>query len=66
MLDFAVKLTAAPHEIADPDRAALSQHGFSDEDVFDIAEIAAFFNYTNRVAHALDMMPNPEYHGLGR
>ncbi len=66
MLDFAIKLTAAPHEMADADRAELSQHGFSDEDVFDIAEVAAFFNYTNRVAHALDMMPNPQYHTLAR
>ena len=66
MLDFAVKLTAAPHEMTDGDRAGLSQHGFSDADVFDIAEVAGFFNYTNRVAHALDMMPNPEYHALGR
>ncbi len=66
MLDFAVKLTAVPHDITESDRAGLSQHGFSDEDVFDIAEVTGFFNYTNRVAHALDMMPNPEYHKLGR
>lgn len=66
MLDFAVKLTAAPHEIDEADRAELSQHGFSDADVFDIAEVAGFFNYTNRVAHAVDMMPNAEYHSLGR
>lgn len=66
MLDFAVKLTAVPHDIDESDRAGLSQHGFSDEDVFDIAEVTGFFNYTNRVAHALDMMPNPEYHKLGR
>ncbi len=66
MLDFAVKLTAVPHEIANVDRDELSQHGFSDADVFDIAEVAGFFNYTNRVAHALDMMPNAEYHLLGR
>lgn len=66
MLDFAVKLTATPHEITEADRSGLSQHGFSDADIFDIAEVAGFFNYTNRVAHALDMMPNPEYHRLGR
>ncbi len=66
MLDFAVKLTAAPHDIADEDRDELSQQGFSDADVFDITEVASFFNYTNRVAHALDMMPNAQYHGLAR
>ena len=66
MLDFAVKLTEFPHDIAEPDRDALSQHGFSDDDIFDICEVTGFFNFTNRVAHGLDMMPNPEYHALGR
>ena len=66
MLDFALQLTAAPHTVTEADRAALRGHGFGDADIFDIAEVAAFFNYTNRVAHAVDMMPNAEYHGLGR
>ncbi len=66
MLDFAVRLTERPHEIQQSDRDALSAQGFSDEDLFDIAEVAAFFNYTNRVAHAVDMMPNREYHGAHR
>ena len=66
MLDFAVKLTESPHEIAGADRDALSQHGFSEADIFDICEVTGFFNFTNRVAHGLDMMPNAEYHTLGR
>ncbi len=66
MLDFAVLLTEAPHEITAEDRAELRDLRFTDEDIFDIAETAAFFNYTNRVAHAIDMMPNAEYHTLGR
>jgi uncharacterized peroxidase-related enzyme len=66
MLDFAVKLTERPHEVAEPDRQRLRDAGLSDEEIFDAAEVAAFFNYTNRVAHAVDMMPNAEYHGLGR
>ena len=66
MLDFAVKLTAAPHEVSEADRRGLREVGFSDEDIFDLAEVAGFFNYTNRVAHAVDMMPNPEYHDLAR
>lgn len=66
MLDFAVLLTEAPHEVTADDRQALRDEGFTDEDIFDIAETAAFFNYTNRVAHAVDMMPNPEYHDIGR
>ena len=39
---------------------------FGAKDIFDVAEVAGFFNYTNRVAHAVDMMPNPEYHDLAR
>ncbi len=66
MLDFAVLLTEAPHEVTAEDRQALREDGFSDEDIFDIAETAAFFNYTNRVAHAVDMMPNAEYHDMAR
>ena len=62
MLDFVWKLTTTPHLIEDPDRDALSQQGFSNEDIFDIAETAAFFNLSNRMASALDMMPNKEYH----
>jgi uncharacterized peroxidase-related enzyme len=66
MLDFAVKLTERPHEVGEGDRQRLRDAGLADEDIFDVAEVAAFFNYTNRVAHAVDMMPNPEYHALAR
>lgn len=66
MLDYAVKLTEKPHEIGNPDRAALRDAGLNDADIFDLTEVAAFFNFTNRVAHGLDMMPNAEYHALAR
>lgn len=66
MLDFAWKLTLTPQDIQEPDREALRLVGFSDEDIFDICDVAGFFNYTNRVAHGTDMMPNPEYHGMNR
>ncbi len=66
MLDYAWKLTKFPHEIGDPDRAALRQAGFTDGDIFDISDTAAFFNYTNRMAHGLDMMPNAAYHAMDR
>jgi uncharacterized peroxidase-related enzyme len=66
MLDFAVKLTETPHLVAHSDRQALRDHGFSDADIFDIAEVAGFFNMTNRVAHGVDMMPNPDYHTMAR
>ena len=66
MLEFAAKLTEAPHRIGEADRDALRAAGFATADIFDIAEVTGFFNYTNRVAHAVDMMPNAEYHDLGR
>lgn len=66
MLDYAWKLTATPHEIGEADRRALRDAGFSDAEIFDINDVAAFFNYTNRMAHGLDMMPNPEYHAMDR
>lgn len=66
MLDFAAKLTSASAEIEEDDRAALRQVGFDDRDIFDIASVAAFFNMTNRVASAIDMRPNQEYHAQAR
>jgi uncharacterized peroxidase-related enzyme len=66
MLDFAWKLTTAPHEMDEPDREALRAHGFADRDIWDIAAVAAFFNMTNRMASAVDMRPNGEYHAMAR
>ena len=66
MLDFAVKVTRASQECTEADVEALRASGWTDEDVMDIAETAAMFNYTNRLANALGWVPNPEYHGLGR
>ena len=66
MLDFAVKLTERSHEIDEPDRQALRDAGFSEKDIWDIANVAAFYNMTNRVASAVDMQPNKDYHGLNR
>jgi uncharacterized peroxidase-related enzyme len=66
MLDFAVKMTERPHEMSEQDRQTLRDNGFSDADIFDIASVAGFFNMSNRVASAVDMMPNPEYHAQSR
>ncbi len=66
MLDFAVRLTRSPREVEQADVDALRALGFSDEDVWDIAEITALFNFSNRLASATGMRPNPEYHGLTR
>ncbi|MCS6876965.1 MAG: peroxidase-related enzyme [Geminicoccaceae bacterium] len=66
MLDFAVKVTEASHRIEEADREALRAVGFSDRDIWDIAAVAAFFNMTNRMASAIGMMPNREYHAMAR
>lgn len=66
MLDFAVKLTREPAACDEADVEQLRDHGFSDAAIFDIAEVAAMFNFTNRLASAIGMMPNREYHQLGR
>ena len=66
MLDFAHKMTVAPDQITEFDRAALRDVGFDDRMVWDIAAVAAFFNMTNRMATAVDMMPNVQYHASNR
>jgi len=66
MLDFAHRMTVAPDEVGDTDRAALRKAGFEDRDIWDIAAVAAFFNMTNRMATAIDMMPNEQYHSSNR
>jgi uncharacterized peroxidase-related enzyme len=66
MLDFAAALTTDPKAVGEAERRALRRAGFSAADIFDISEVTAFFNYTNRLATALDLMPNREYHGMDR
>ena len=66
MLDFAVKLTESPDKMEAADRAALRTHGFGDRDIWDIAAVAAFYNMSNRLAAAIEMRPNPEYHHMAR
>ncbi|KQZ28444.1 alkylhydroperoxidase [Mesorhizobium sp. Root552] len=66
MLEFAVKLTEEPAKIVEEDRRALRDAGFSDRDIWDIASTAAFFNMSNRLAAAIDMRPNAEYHKMAR
>ena len=66
MLDFAIKVTARSHEIDERDYEALSAHGFSDDDAWDIAAIAALFAMSNRLANAFSIRPNEEFYGMGR
>ena len=62
MLAFAAQVPVESYTIEEADRQALRDVGFSDRDIWDIANVAAFFNMTNRVASATDMRPNDEYH----
>ncbi len=66
MLDFAHKLTVSPAEVGEADRARLRRTGFDDRAIWDICAVASFFNMTNRLATATDMMPNEQYHVLSR
>ncbi|MCT4371657.1 peroxidase-related enzyme [Yangia mangrovi] len=66
MLHFAEKMTKSSAEIAEYDREALRDAGFSERDIWDIVNVAAFFNMTNRVASATDMRPNDDYHAQAR
>jgi uncharacterized peroxidase-related enzyme len=66
MLDFAVKLTETPDKMEEADRQALRDAGFDDRAIWDIASTAAFFNMSNRMAAAIDMRPNDEYHAMAR
>jgi uncharacterized peroxidase-related enzyme len=66
MLDFAHKMTVSPDAIVEADRQVLRDAGFDDRAIWDIAAVAAFFNMTNRMATAIDMMPNADYHAKNR
>src|SRR5450432_3591243 len=66
MLAFALKVALHSVEIVDADFDALRRHGFSDEDIWDIGAIAAFFALSNRMANMISMRPNDEFYLLGR
>lgn len=66
MLDFAMKVSASAHAVGDADMQALHGHGFDDEDIWDIAAIAAFFGLSNRMANVTSMRPNDEFYTMGR
>jgi uncharacterized peroxidase-related enzyme len=66
MLDFAMKVCLRSHEVDDADFAPLHAQGFSDEDIWDIAAITAFFAMSNRLASFANMMPNPEFYSMAR
>ena len=66
MLDVAVKLTEHPAEVGEDDIQLLKEAGYSEEAIWDIAAVTAFFNLSNRMAMFAEMRPNDEFHTLGR
>jgi uncharacterized peroxidase-related enzyme len=66
MLDFAMAVSQKAHEVGDADIKALEAHGFSQDDVWDIAAISSFFAMSNRLANVTSMRPNDEFYMLGR
>ena len=66
MLDFALKVALRSAEIADADFEALRAHGFSNEDIWDVGAVAAFFALSNRLANMTSLRPNDEFFLLGR
>ena len=66
MSDFVVLVTQASSAIEEEHRQNLREVGFSDRDIWDITNVAVFFNMTNRVASAIAMSPNENYHSQAR
>ena len=66
MLDFALKVALQPQQLEDADFVPLRELGFSNDDIWDIGGIAAFFALSNRMAHLTNMRPNDEFYTMGR
>ncbi|MFK4505781.1 peroxidase-related enzyme [Bradyrhizobium daqingense] len=66
MLDFAVRVSMEAYKTSESDFASLKDHGFTEEDIWDIAAISAFFGMSNRLANVTSMRPNAEFYSMGR
>jgi len=66
ILTFASRVNEPAFAATDEEIDALRAAGFSDDDIWDIAAIAAFFGFSNRMAGLMDMRPNPEFYSMGR
>ncbi|MBV9783126.1 MAG: peroxidase-related enzyme [Acidisphaera sp.] len=66
MLDYAMKVALQAYALDEADTAALRDHGFSEDDTWDIAAISAFFSMSNRIANAVNLRPNDEFYSMGR
>src|SRR3982074_1024188 len=66
MLDFAMKVSTEAHKISEQDFTEIASHGFTDNDIWDIAAISAFFALSNRMPNVTPMRPNDEFYMMGR
>ena len=66
ILEVAVRFAVEPWTVNDEHLAALRSHGLSDDDVWDVGAIAAFFAMSNRLVHLTATMPNDEFYLMGR
>jgi uncharacterized peroxidase-related enzyme len=66
MLDFAMKVSIEAQKVSEHDFTELARHGFSNDDIWDIAAVSAFFGLSNRMANVTNMRPNDEFYLMGR
>lgn len=66
MLDYAIKVCLHSNTVDESDLVLLREHGFSDDDIWDIGAITAFFGMSNRLANVASMRPNDEFYLMGR
>jgi uncharacterized peroxidase-related enzyme len=66
MLEYATKVAENSHLVTDAVRAAALDAGFTQDELWDIGAIAAFFSMSNRLANAMDLQPNPDFQKIGR
>ena len=66
MIDFAIKVSTEANSVGDDDLKEIAAHGFTEEDVWDITAITAFFGLSNRLANVTSMRPSDEFYSMGR
>lgn len=66
MLTFASRVNERGFAASDAELDVLRTGGFSDDDIWDIAAVASFFGFSNRMAGLMDMRPNAEFYSMGR
>ena len=66
ILSFASRVNEPGFAATDEEIETMRARGFSDDDIWDIAAIAAFFGFSNRMAGLMDMRPNGEFYSMGR